>query len=213
MVVPPGVPGQPLRHVVPGESGHSPGEGRSLGRLAWRRQRTDLRCGRFQHARMAQPKQIGLAQLDGSGTWSRRFASKTCRLRRVCWAPRRQIQGARRFQLLVNTQGRLTTEEEFGNIIVRAAKNWPDHAHPPDLGRVELGSSTYALRSLLDNKRLQLFQFHSGPVRTRSKPSQQVRDTMERLKKSFPEGVDYKIVYDPNGFRARIDSGGRTYLC
>src|SRR5205807_1499860 len=59
--------------------------------------------------------------------------------------------GSTAFQLLVNTQGRLTTEEEFGNIIVRAAKDG-QITRIRDLGRVELGSSTYALRSLLDNK-------------------------------------------------------------
>ena len=59
--------------------------------------------------------------------------------------------GSTAFQLLVNTQGRLTTEEEFGNIIVRAAKDG-QITRIRDLGRVELGSRTYALRSLLDNK-------------------------------------------------------------
>jgi len=53
------------------------------------------------------------------------------------------IPGSTAFQLLVNTQGRLTTEEEFCNIIVRAAKDG-ELTRVRDVGRVELGSSTYA---------------------------------------------------------------------
>ena len=55
------------------------------------------------------------------------------------------------FQLSINAQGRLTTEEQFENIVVRAT---PDGqiTKLKDVGRVELGSSNYALRSLLDNR-------------------------------------------------------------
>jgi multidrug efflux pump len=43
--------------------------------------------------------------------------------------------------------------------------------------------------------------------------SQQVRDTMARLKKSFPEGVDYKIAYDPTVYvRESIQAVGHTFI-
>jgi multidrug efflux pump len=116
------------------------------------------------------------------------------------------------FQLLVNTQGRLTTEEEFGSIIVRAAKNG-QITRIRDLGRVELGSSTYALRSLLDNKPAAAIPISQRPGSNALETSQQVRETMERLKKSFPEGVDYKIVYDPTVFvRESIRAVGHTFV-
>src|SRR5882724_9423405 len=120
--------------------------------------------------------------------------------------------GSTAFQLLVNTQGRLTTEEEFGNIIVRAAKDG-QITRVRDLGRVELGSSTYALRSLLDNKPAAALPISQRPGSNALQTSQQVRDTMERLKKSFPEGVDYKIVYDPTVFvRESIQAVGHTFV-
>jgi multidrug efflux pump len=120
--------------------------------------------------------------------------------------------GSTAFQLLVNTQGRLTTEEEFGNIIVRAAKDG-QITRIRDLGRVELGSSTYALRSLLDNKPAAALPISQRPGSNALQTSQQVRDTMERLKKSFPEGVDYKIVYDPTVFvRESIHAVGHTFI-
>jgi multidrug efflux pump len=120
--------------------------------------------------------------------------------------------GSTAFQLLVNTQGRLTTEEEFGNIIVRAAKDG-QITRIRDLGRVELGSSTYALRSLLDNKPAAALPISQRPGSNALETSQQVRDTMERLKKSFPEGVDYKIAYDPTVFvRESIQAVGHTFV-
>jgi len=120
--------------------------------------------------------------------------------------------GSTAFQLLVNTQGRLTTEEEFGGIIVRAAKNG-QITRIRDLGRVELGSSTYALRSLLDNKPAAAIPISQRPGSNALETSQQVRETMERLKKSFPEGVDYKIVYDPTVFvRESIRAVGHTFV-
>jgi multidrug efflux pump len=120
--------------------------------------------------------------------------------------------GSTAFQLLVNTQGRLTTEEEFGNIIVRAAKDG-QITRIRDLGLVELGSSTYALRSLLDNKPAAALPISQRPGSNALLTSQQVRDTMERLKKSFPEGVDYKIAYDPTVFvRESIRAVGHTFV-
>jgi multidrug efflux pump len=120
--------------------------------------------------------------------------------------------GSTAFQLLVNTQGRLTTEEEFGNIIVRAAKDG-QITRIRDLGRVELGSSTYALRSLLDNKPAAALPISQRPGSNALQTSQQVRDTMQRLKKSFPEGVDYKIAYDPTVFvRESIQAVGHTFI-
>ena len=120
--------------------------------------------------------------------------------------------GSTAFQLLVNTQGRLSTEEEFGNIIIRAGKDG-EITRVRDVGRVELGSSTYALRSLLDNKAAAALPISQRPGSNALLTSQQVRETMERLKKNFPEGVDYKIVYDPTVFvRESIRAVGHTFI-
>jgi multidrug efflux pump len=95
---------------------------------------------------------------------------------------------------------------------VRAAKNG-QITRIRDLGRVELGSSTYALRSLLDNKPAAALPISQRPGSNALQTSQQVRDTMARLKKSFPEGVDYKIVYDPTVFvRESIQAVGHTFV-
>lgn len=104
------------------------------------------------------------------------------------------------FQLAINTQGRLTTEEDFADIIVRADPNDGSVLRVKDVGRVELGPGTYALRSLLNNKEAAAVAVFQAPDSNALALSQAVRDTMERLKKDFPQGVEYDIVYDPTRF-------------
>ena len=103
------------------------------------------------------------------------------------------------FQLSINAQGRLSNEEEFGNIVVRAT---PDGqiTRIRDVGRVQIGADRYSMRSLLDNKNAVAIGIFQRPGTNAIQASNEVRATMERLKKSFPAGVDYKIVYDPTIF-------------
>ncbi len=100
------------------------------------------------------------------------------------------------FQMLVNAQGRLTSEEEFGDIVVRATPEG-QVTHLRDVARIELGSNMYALRSLLDNKSAVAIGIAQRPGSNAIEASSQVREVMERLKQTFPAGVDYRIVYDP----------------
>ncbi|MEW6354056.1 MAG: efflux RND transporter permease subunit [Pseudomonadota bacterium] len=103
------------------------------------------------------------------------------------------------FQLSVNAAGRLITEEQFGDIIIKTA---PDGAltRLKDVARVELGASDYALRSLLNNKEAVAIPIFQAPGSNAIELSDNVRRTMAELKKSFPQGVDYSIVYDPTVF-------------
>jgi multidrug efflux pump len=103
------------------------------------------------------------------------------------------------FQLTVNTQGRLQSEEEFGNIIVRTG-NDGSVTHLRDVARIELGSNSYALRSLLNNKSAAAIAIFEAPNANALQLSSDVRAKMEELKKDFPEGVDYSVVYDPTQF-------------
>ena len=114
---------------------------------------------------------VGSAQVFGAGEYSMRvwldpdrLASRRLTTSDVVQAIREQniqvaagVLGAQpapsntTFQLSVNTRGRLSTEDEFADIVVRAT---PDGqiTRVRDVGRVELGANQYALRSLLDNK-------------------------------------------------------------
>ena len=103
------------------------------------------------------------------------------------------------FQMSINTQGRLVSEEEFENVIVRAGDNG-EITRVKDIARVELGSSQYALRSLLNNQPAVAIPIFQRPGSNAIDISNEVRGEMELLKKSFPEGMDYSIVYDPTIF-------------
>ncbi|MFL1549797.1 efflux RND transporter permease subunit [Pseudomonas sp. D47] len=103
------------------------------------------------------------------------------------------------FQLSVNTQGRLVTEEEFENIVVRAGANG-EITRLKDIARVELGSSQYALRSLIDNQPAVAIPIFQRPGSNAIDISNEVRAKMAELKQSFPQGMDYRIAYDPTVF-------------
>ena len=103
------------------------------------------------------------------------------------------------FQLTVNTQGRLKTVEEFGNIIVKTSADGATTLLK-DIARLELGSNSYALHSLLNNKPAVGMPIREAPNANSLQLSADVRATMERLSKDFPEGVEYRIAYDPTQF-------------
>ncbi|ONH53050.1 multidrug efflux pump [Pseudomonas cedrina] len=103
------------------------------------------------------------------------------------------------FQLSVNTQGRLVTEEEFENIVIRAGANG-EITRLKDIARVELGSSQYALRSLIDNQPAVAIPIFQRPGSNAIDISNDVRSKMAELKKGFPAGMDYRIAYDPTIF-------------
>jgi multidrug efflux pump len=104
------------------------------------------------------------------------------------------------FQLPINTRGRLSTVEEFADIIVRADPATGSLVRIKDIGRVEMNASTYALRSLLNNKEAAAIAIFQAPGSNALALSQDVRAVMQRVSLSFPPGVAYSIVYDPTRF-------------
>ncbi len=120
--------------------------------------------------------------------------------------------GATDFQLSINTQGRLVTEGEFENIIIRASEDG-SITRLRDIARIELGSSQYALRSLLNNQPAVAIPVFQRPGSNAIEISDSVRARMAELKRDFPEGVDYEIVYDPTIFvRGSIEAVVHTLL-
>ncbi|PWB63391.1 MAG: multidrug efflux RND transporter permease subunit [Bradyrhizobiaceae bacterium] len=115
-------------------------------------------------------------------------------------------------QLSVNAQGRLQSEEEFGEIVVKSGRNG-EVTRLRDIARIELGSSEYALRSLLDNKQAVAVAIFQAPGSNALAISDNVRAAMADLKRNMPEGVDFRIVYDPTQFvRASIEAVVHTLL-
>jgi multidrug efflux pump len=103
------------------------------------------------------------------------------------------------FQLSINTQGRLVSEEDFENIVIRAGVGG-ELTRLSDVGRVELGSDSYALRALLDNRPAGAIGIFQRAGSNSIEISNQVRSRMAELSKSFPEGLEYRVAYDPTVF-------------
>lgn len=117
-----------------------------------------------------------------------------------------QPTGDNDFQLLINVKGRLTSEQEFADIIIKVDEHGAI-SRLGDVARIELGSNAYALRSLLDNKPAVAMPIFQAPGSNAIQISEDVRARMLELSASFPDGVDYSIVYDPTVFvRGSIDA-------
>ena len=108
-------------------------------------------------------------------------------------------QGGAPFQVAVNAQGRLATPEEFGDIVVKVGGRG-EIVRLRDVARVELGANQYSLRSFLDNQPAVGIQVFQSADSSAISVSDSVRATLERLKAGFPEGIEYRIAYDPTVF-------------
>lgn len=110
------------------------------------------------------------------------------------------------FELQINAKGRLVTEEEFENIVIKTGTNG-EKVLLKHLARVELGAGEFALRSLLDNKSAVALPVFQQPGSNALELSASVRAAMEEMKAGFPPGLDYAVVYDPTVFvRKSIDA-------
>jgi len=108
------------------------------------------------------------------------------------------------FQLTISTLGELTTPDEFGDMIIKVRQETGKQAASivrlRDVARIELGAQAYGQTCTLDGKpsvALSIFQLPgSNAVRT----AQSVYAKMNELKLRFPEGLDYRVVYDTTPF-------------
>ncbi len=115
-------------------------------------------------------------------------------------------------QYPVNARGRLQKPEEFENIIIKRDTNGVI-TRLKDVARVELDAQDYGLRSLLNNQQAVGIGIFAAPGSNALEISGNVYKTMERLKKMFPKGVDFSVVYDPTVFvRDSIDAVIHTLL-
>jgi hydrophobe/amphiphile efflux-1 (HAE1) family protein len=109
-------------------------------------------------------------------------------------------------QLLVNLQGRLLNEQQFGEIIIKTGTNG-ELTRLGEVARIELGGEDYSTSSMLNDGEAVGIAVFQAPGSNSLQLSTDVRRTMAELKQSFPQGVEYSIVYDPTEFvRDSIDA-------
>lgn len=103
------------------------------------------------------------------------------------------------YQINVEALGRLTTPEQFGNIIIKA-DDQGRVTRIQDIGRVELGSMDYGSLAYADRHISAPFWVIATPGADVVEVEQAVWAKMEELKKTFPAGIDYMNIYDPTTF-------------
>jgi len=99
----------------------------------------------------------------------------------------------------LTAQGRLADPAEFENIVVRANSDG-SLLRLKDLARVELGSKDYDFNGLYNGKPATLVGIFLQPGANALDVGDEVKRTVDELKKSFPEGLDYAVPYDTTRF-------------
>lgn len=103
------------------------------------------------------------------------------------------------FQLNVTTQGRLRDAEEFANIIVKRGEDGRV-TRLGDVARLELGAQDYSRLSYLDGNPAIAVLIYQRPGTNAVDTAAEVKQTMSKLRETFPEGIDYEIAYNPTDY-------------
>lgn len=103
------------------------------------------------------------------------------------------------FLTSINVRGRLTTPEEFGNIVLKSGQNG-QIVHLSDVARIELGSSDYTLHTYIDTRDTAIIGIFLSPGANALGVAKTVYAKFDELSKQFPPGVEYRMVWDPTVF-------------
>ena len=106
---------------------------------------------------------------------------------------------AQQFNAVIVTKGRLSTPEEFGNVIVRARPNGAT-VRVRDVARVELGAQDYNIFARLDGQPSAAIAVRVTPDGNALEVAKAVKAKVEELSHYFPKGVAWTVPYDASRF-------------
>ncbi|MES2788274.1 MAG: multidrug efflux RND transporter permease subunit [Planctomycetota bacterium] len=110
------------------------------------------------------------------------------------------------FQLTVNTLGRLLDPQQFANLIVRTGADGRV-VRVGDVARIELGARDYSINTYLDGQNAVALAIAQRPGSNALATADGIEKAIEKLSKNFPDGLEYRIAYNPTVFvRESIDS-------
>src|ERR1700678_1596045 len=104
-------------------------------------------------------------------------------------------QSNQQFTYAVLAQGRLTSPEQFGDVIVREAPNGGT-VRVKDLARVELGTQDYSLMARLNGKPSAAIAVYQLPGSNAVQTVEGIRTLMAQMKQRFPQDIDYTVSLD-----------------
>ncbi len=121
-------------------------------------------------------------------------------------------QSGNAFQIVVTTQGRFQDVRQFRDIIVKSTADGR-LVKLEDVARVEMGARDYVTNSYLNGKPAVALGVFQRPGSNALDTSAAILKRMEELKKDFPKGLDYTVVYNPTDFIAEsIDAVYETLI-
>ncbi|MBL7478860.1 efflux RND transporter permease subunit [Legionella bononiensis] len=131
--------------------------------------------------------------------------------------------GDQSYQFTVNVPGQLADPNQFANIIIKTISTAPDVnasasstaqiVRIRDVGRVELGSSSYSQLAKFNGKPTAAIGIYQLPGANALDVASKVRKTVEKMAKNFPPGLQYDIPFDTTMFvRASITEVYKTLI-
>jgi HAE1 family hydrophobic/amphiphilic exporter-1 len=105
------------------------------------------------------------------------------------------VPNGQQFTYTVRTQGRLVTEEEFGNIILRSNADG-SVLHLRDVARLELGSQTYNLDGRYNGKPAAVLAIYQLPGSNAVQTAKNVRAELATLSATFPPDISAAVPLD-----------------
>ena len=116
------------------------------------------------------------------------------------------------FQFSLTSQGRLKTPEEFGNIVITTGSDG-SMLRLRDVGRVDLGSSSYSNVSHVSNRPAALIGIYQLPGANALDVAKSVEARLAELERYFPEGLHYNVILNTTDVvNASIDELVVTFL-
>ncbi|MDH0746048.1 efflux RND transporter permease subunit [Pseudomonas sp. GD03842] len=103
------------------------------------------------------------------------------------------------FLISINVQGRLRSEKEFSEIILKSGNNG-QVVRLGDVARVELGAGDYTMRTFQDNKNSATAGIFLSPGANALGVAEQVYKKLDQLAADFPQDMTYRAVWDPTVF-------------
>jgi HAE1 family hydrophobic/amphiphilic exporter-1 len=104
--------------------------------------------------------------------------------------------GSQSFEYAVITDSRLSTVDQFSNIIVRTKPEDGSVVYLRDVARVQLGKFSYASNSFVDGKRASYLLVYQAPGSNALQTAEGIYNAMDQMKKSFPKDVDYVVPFE-----------------
>jgi multidrug efflux pump len=103
------------------------------------------------------------------------------------------------FQYTMSTLGRLDETDQFADIIIKTGEDG-QVTRLKDVGRIDLGAKNQDITNTLDGQPSVGLAVYSLPGSNALATAEFVQKKMEELKQQFPDGLDYRIVYDTTPF-------------